>query len=154
MTQDEYLSTRVDDQIEWLSRSSQGNQHRFRRLRLTEMCLAAGIPVLAAYADAHTGIRLAVAVAGALVTIIAGALALWKPQELWAQYRATAEALKREKMLLLTGSPPYDADKAFPSFVVRVEALLGSENAAWAVQLQSQQAAPAANASPPAAAGG
>jgi hypothetical protein len=154
MTQDEYLSTRVDEQIEWLSRSSQSNQHRFKRLRLMELCLATGIPVLAAYVDVHAGIRLAVAVAGALVAIIAGALALWKPQELWVQYRATAEALKREKMLLLTGSPPYNAEQAFATFVVRVETLLGSENSAWAVQMRSQQTASAAGASLPAAAGG
>ena len=30
MTPDEYLSTRVDEQIAWLSASSQGNQHRFK----------------------------------------------------------------------------------------------------------------------------
>ena len=142
MTPDEYLSTRVDEQIAWLSTSSQGNQHRFRRLRLAELCLAVGIPVLAAYTDVHAGIRVAVAAAGALVAIIAGALALWKPQELWVQYRATGEALQREKMLYLTGAPPYDTGETFPAFVARVEALLGSENTAWATQMRALPGTP------------
>ena len=142
MTPDEYLSTRVDEQIAWLSANSQGNQHRFRRLRLAEMCLATGIPVLAAYADVHAGVRLAVAAAGALVAIIAGALALWKPQELWVQYRATSEALQREKMLYLTGAPPYDTGQTFPAFVARIEALLGSENTVWAAQMLQPGTAP------------
>src|SRR5262249_10497946 len=96
MTPDQYLSERVDDQIQWLSNKSGVNQRRFKRLRLTEIFLAAGIPVLAAYSDRSLAIRLSVALAGALVAIIAGALALWRHQELWIQYRATGEALKRE----------------------------------------------------------
>lgn len=147
MTPDEYLSTRVDEQIAWLSANSRRNQHRFRRLRLLELCLAAGIPVLAAYTDLHVGIRVTVAATGALVAIIAGALALWKPQELWVQYRATSEALQREKMLYLTGAPPYDAGETFPAFVARVETLLGSENTTWGAQMQPPGAAQAAGGS-------
>ena len=146
MTPDEYLSERVDEQIKWLSTRSGGNQRGFKWLRLTELCLAGGIPVLAAYADTSTMIRLTVAVSGALVALIAGALALWKPQELWVQYRATSEALQREKMLFLTRTPPYDGERAFADFVARVEAVLGSENAAWSDQMRSRPAPPSGTA--------
>lgn len=142
MTPDQYLSERVDDQIQWLSDKSGVNQHRFKWLRLTEICLAAGIPVLAAYSDTSLAIRLSVAVAGALVAVIAGALALWKHQELWIQYRATSEVLKRERMLFATKTPPYDGDQAFAGFVTRVEGLLGAENAAWTDQMRPQAASP------------
>jgi hypothetical protein len=147
MTPDQYLSERVDDQIRWLSDKSGGNQRRFKWFRLTEICLGAGIPVLAAYSDTSVVIRLSVAVAGALVAIIAGALALWKHQELWIQYRATSEALKREQMLFMTKTAPYDGDQAFAGFVARVEGLLGSENAAWTDQMRPQPATPASDGS-------
>ena len=144
MSPDQYISERVDDQIRWLSDKSGWNQRWFKRLRLAEICLAGSVPVLAAYVDASRAIQFIVALAGALVAIIAGALALWKHQELWIQYRATAEGLKREKMLFLTRTPPYDGAQAFGEFVSRVEALLGSENAAW-----SEQMRPRPTAAPP-----
>jgi len=58
------------------------------------------------------------------------------------QYRATSEALKREKMLFLTRSPPYDGERGFTEFVGRVEALLGSENTAWSDQMRQRSATP------------
>jgi hypothetical protein len=147
MTPDQYLSERVDDQIQWLSDKSGVNQRRFKWLRLTEICLAAGITVLAAYSDTSLAIRLSVAVAGALVAVIAGALALWKHQELWIQYRATSDALKRERMLFVTKTPPYDGDQAFTGFVTRVEGLLGSESSAWTDQMRPQPATPPSSGS-------
>jgi hypothetical protein len=87
--------------------------------------------------------------AGALVAITAGGVSLWRLQELWIEYRATAEALKREKMLFLTQAPPYDTPQAFGEFVTRVEALLGSENATWAERMRAQPPASAPKAEDP-----
>ena len=142
MTPEQYLTERVDDQIRWMSGKSAANQRWFKWLRLAEIGLAGSVPVLAAYADTCGAVRLAVAVAGALVAVIAGAISLWKLQELWIEYRATAEALKREKMLYLTQTAPYDTPQAFAELVTRVEALLGSENARWSDAMRPK--APAA----------
>jgi hypothetical protein len=146
MNPEQYISDRVDDQIGWLSKKSAWNQRWFKRLRLAEIVLAGSVPVLAAYADTCGAIKLAVAVAGALVAVIAGAISLWKLQELWIEYRATAEALTREKMLFLTQTAPYDTPQAFAEFVTRTETLLGSENARWSEQMRPQPAAPSGQA--------
>ena len=146
MSPEQYISDRVDDQIRWLSDKSAWNQRWFKRLRLAEIGLAGSVPVLVGYADTSGAIKLAVAVAGALVAVIAGAISIWKLQELWIEYRATAEALKREKMLFLTQAPPYDTPKAFAELVTRIEALLGSENARWSEQMRPKPPAPSGEA--------
>jgi hypothetical protein len=136
MTPEEYISKRLDEQYEWLSKKSSTNQRWYRRLRAAEICLASSVPVLAAYAMSSESAQLGAAVAGALTAIVAGSMGLWKHQELWVQYRATAEALQREKMIYLTRTPPYDnPDEAFATLVNRVESLLGADTASWSQTL-------------------
>jgi hypothetical protein len=129
---EQYIKERVDDQIQWFSSRSSTNQARFKQFRLTEIVLASTIPLLTAYADAYTHLKVIASFVGVLVSVIAGALALYKYQENWIHYRTSAEALTREKMLFLTRSGPYTRDGAFQEFVGRVENILGSENSQWA----------------------
>jgi hypothetical protein len=137
MTSEEYVAKRLDEQYEWLSRKSSANQRWYRRLRTAEICLAGSVPVLAAYAMSSSTAQLGAALAGAFTAIVAGSMGLWKHQELWVQYRATAEALQREKMLFLTHTSPYDDPAtAFNTLVNRVESLLGSDTASWSQSLQ------------------
>jgi hypothetical protein len=68
---------------------------------------------------------------GVVVAIIASILALLRFQEHWINYRATAEALKTEKLLFLTQTQPYEKEDAFHLLVQRVEALLSRENTEW-----------------------
>ena len=139
MTPDEYMVQRVDEQYQWLSDKSSRNQRWFRRLRLAEICLAGSVPVLAAYAKVSFTAQLSVAIAGALAAIVAGSTGLWKHQELWTEYRATAEALKREKLLYLTRTPPYDGDDAFAEFVSQIENILGAENSKWSERMRKDR---------------
>ena len=128
---EQYMTERVDDQIQWLSKRSGTNQARFKQLRLTEIVLASAIPLLTAYADANTHLKVIASIVSVLIAIIAGTLALSKYQENWIHYRTTAEAMTREKMLFLTNSGPYTDDGAFREFVARIESILGSENSQW-----------------------
>lgn len=75
---------------------------------------------------AETWGKVLIASVGAATGVIAGAL-----PELWVQYRATAEALKCERVRYLTGVPPCDGNDRFVRLVDRIETLLGDENAAW-----------------------
>ena len=68
---------------------------------------------------------------GALVVVLAGILSLQQDQERWVEYRATAESLKHEKYLYLTGTDPYIGPDAFPLLVQRVEALISKEHGNW-----------------------
>ena len=65
------------------------------------------------------------------VAVIAGVLGLYRFQEIWTEYRATAESLKQERFLYLTRTAPYNDDNAFQLLVSRVETVLSSERTGW-----------------------
>ena len=69
---------------------------------------------------------------GVTVALIAGLITLYRFQELWIEYRTTAETLKHEKYLYLTQSTPYDGERAFNLLVNRVEGLISRQNSGWA----------------------
>lgn len=132
MNQDDYLSQRLDDQIDWYGAKSQGNQRWFRRLRVIEIAGAVSIPVLVAYADNFPAVQVVVGSIGAVIAVIAGLLSLYRLQENWIEYRVTAESLKHEKYLFLTRTKPYDVDEPFPLLVEQVENLISKEHRGWA----------------------
>ena len=128
---DDYITKRVDDQITWYSKESGRAQRSWKRLRLAEVVAAALIPFAAAYAQQSLVAQIAVALLGVLVAIITGALGVYKFQENWLLYRGTAESLKRERFLLLTGVAPYNGTNPEKEFVARIEGILGKEGEAW-----------------------
>jgi hypothetical protein len=136
MNSEEYIQSRVNDQIEWYNNKSARNQAWFRRLRIIETIAAALIPLLAGYADWDV-LKIVVAALGLLIAVIAGVLGLFQFQENWTSYRVTCESLKQEKYLFLTKTDPYDENDSFPLFVQRVEALMASEHAAWAQSVRA-----------------
>lgn len=131
MTPDEYLKTRVDDQIRWYGENSGWNQRTYKRLRTLEIVLAASIPFLVGYAGDLPWVKLATGTAGVAVAVIAGLFSLYRFHENWISYRATGETLKREKVRYLCGSPPYDGPNAFHELVARCEGAIASENDSW-----------------------
>ncbi len=133
MDQEKYLVDRVDDQINWLSAKAAFNQTRYKRLRVLQLLCSASIPFLVATISDNTGpLKWIAGGLGVIVTIAEGLQALYKYHELWLQYRGTSEALKREKMLFLSGSGRYGgAENAFSAFVVEVENILANENTQW-----------------------
>lgn len=131
MTPEEYLEQRLDDQIRWYDAKSGSAQRWFKGLRAAEIVFAAAIPVLASFAEGSALIGPLMGILGALVVVLAGILSLQQYQERWVEYRATAESLKHEKYLYLTGTDPYAGPDAFPLLVQRVEALISKEHSAW-----------------------
>lgn len=129
----EYLRSRVDDQIDWFSTKSQDNQKMFKRLRVSEVIFAAAIPFLAGHiADGDTAIKISIGILGVAIAIISGLLSIYKYQENWIHYRTVSEALKREKYLFLTKTSPYEKQNPEGLFVKTVETILSKENSGWA----------------------
>ncbi|HEY6137407.1 MAG TPA: DUF4231 domain-containing protein [Thermoanaerobaculia bacterium] len=131
MTPDEYMTSRVDDQIAWYERKSAWNQRGFKRMRVLEIFAAAAIPILSGYSQNRLTIQITIALLGGLIAIIAGLMGLFQFQENWTQYRSTCEGLRHEKILYETKSEPYDGEQPFPLFVQRVESLISSETGRW-----------------------
>ena len=48
---EEYISTRVDDQIEWYDKKSMKAQKLYKRSQFAEIIISALIPVLTSFAD-------------------------------------------------------------------------------------------------------
>lgn len=139
MIAEEYISTRLDDQISWYSTKSSHNQKRYKLLRVIEISSAALIPFIAGMGDRIDWGNLIVGILGMVVAITAGLIALHKNHELWIQYRTTCEQLKHEKYLYLTSYDPYNHEGAFKKLVSRVEGLISRENSAWHQSSQEKQ---------------
>jgi len=137
MTEEEYMSSRVEDQISWYSRKSQRAQTWFKLLRGTEIVAAAAIPVIAGFAKDPFPATLVVGLLGAVIAVISSVISLNQFQENWTEYRTTSESLKHEKFLYLTKADPYHEEEPFRSFVQRVESLISKENSTWSQHIQS-----------------
>ena len=120
---------RLEDQLAWYESKAGRNRVWFQSLKITQIVVAAAIPVAAA-AGAST------AVAGALggsIVVMEGLQQLFQFQQNWVAFRGTAEALKHEKFLFLAGAGPYaDAERTPALLAERVENLVSQETAAWA----------------------
>jgi hypothetical protein len=140
----EYLEQRLDDQINWYDKKSAFNQTAYKRLRLIEIIAAAFIPLLAGYTQKENvgeHVSVTVGVNGLIVAVLAGIVSLYRFQENWNEYRASAESLKQEKYFYLARAEPYNGDQPFELLVQRVEALLKSETTGWAQAMRAAGAA-------------
>jgi hypothetical protein len=139
LDRDTYLTSRVDDQLRWLSHASKVNKRTFLSLRLFEIVLGTSITIISPYAASLPWGPSAIAMAGGGIALSGGWLALNRNQENWVRYRSLSESLKREKYLFLTGAPPYDVEQtSFATFVTTSEALMLDERAGWARQVSQQ----------------
>jgi len=133
MTEEQYLSERVDDQIEWYGAKSAINKTYHIWINGLIIFFAAMIPFVSGIdIDETKWPQYATAFLGVMTATLTGLSALLKFQEKWTTYRITAEALQREKLLYKTAASPYDRNGAsFKSFVHNVERIMNNENSSW-----------------------
>ncbi|MEM9885695.1 MAG: DUF4231 domain-containing protein [Bacteroidota bacterium] len=133
--QEQYIKTRVDNQINWLDRKSSFNQKRYKLYRTLVIILSISLPFLTGYADMEKYgpyIKFGVGVIGVIIAVIEGIIVLQKHQENWVQYRATCETLRQEKMLFTYKAGEYaKSTTPFQDFVLKIESILGNENKQW-----------------------
>jgi hypothetical protein len=119
---------RLDEQIAWYDRRSATAKRWYYRLKVSQIVIAAAIPVAAA-ADAPA---LVAAVLGALIVVLEGIQQLFQFHANWTTYRSTCEALKHEKYLYSATAGPYaEAPDPDARLAERVEGLVSQEHAAW-----------------------
>jgi hypothetical protein len=85
----EYLSSRLDDQIDWYSTKSTYCQTRHKVLRILEVIAAAMIPFLSAIGTDIPYNSWIVGSLGAVIAICAASSGIFKFHENWIQFRAT-----------------------------------------------------------------
>ena len=127
-----YLETRVEDQVKYYNLKSAVNKKRFQRLQFTSIVCGIAVPVLIGFSEQVPMFKYAAGGLSALVAIIESAQSLFKHKENWLTYRATAEALIRERFLFLSEAGHYeDKSRAFKLFVEQIESILNTENRIW-----------------------
>ncbi|MGY1640621.1 DUF4231 domain-containing protein [Geodermatophilus sp. SYSU D00703] len=118
---------RLVDQLGWYDRRSQTAQRAYKRVKIGQLILAAGVPV--AVASAAPGVL--TALLGALVVVLEGVQQLYQWQTNWVLYRSTSESLRHEQYLYLAGAGPYSGPEAHRVLAERVEGLVSQEHARW-----------------------
>lgn len=132
MTEEQYLSERVEDQINWYSKKSTINKTYYLCANALVIVFAALIPFFAGFAKEYTWLNFPIGVLGVLTAVATGLSSLYKFQEKWTTYRITAEALQREKVLFQTTTSPYDiGSQSFNVFVQNMEGIMNNENTVW-----------------------
>jgi len=123
---------RLDDQIRWYAKRSVRCQRLYKWLKGFQLSLAVLIPILVTVpAD---GIKWIVAAAGAGIAILEGIQQMNQYSTLWLAYRSTAEYLKHDKYLFLSGAGPYRNLSTNDGLVVlaeRIEERVSAEHANW-----------------------
>lgn len=139
MNEDEYIEKRLDDQIDWYSKKSTGYQKSYKLWQIVKIVAALSIPVLTMWLEEHPDLKYVIGVLGVVVAFVEGLSKIYNHKELWMTYRMTSEQLKREKMLFLTRSEPYNVENPFPLLVKRSEKLMIEENSIWTETIKSSR---------------
>jgi hypothetical protein len=118
---------RLEQQIDWYDRKSTHAKRWYHRVKVTQILVAAAIPVtVAANAD-----QVAAAVLGASIVVLEGFQQLFQFHANWTTYRSTCERLKHEKYLYAARGGPYGGKNPDARLAERVEGLVSQEHAAW-----------------------
>lgn len=133
MDEQTYLAERVDDQMNWYDRKSSWNQKRYKGLRFVATGLSLIIPFATGFlSDDRDWLKYAIGVSAIGIATIEYILSMNNYHENWVEYRATQEALKREKILYQTKAGRYkNAETPFQDFVVRCETIMAGEHEGW-----------------------
>ncbi len=141
MDAEAYLEDRLQTQIDWHSAKSGWNQKMFKRLQVVVIVSGALLPFLAGFQGQVPRLSWAIGALGILVAVVTGVLSLYRFQELWVDYRLTAESLQQEKYRFLTGVPPYDSGPTVAVLVDRVESVLAEQSSQWQQLTKEKQEA-------------
>jgi hypothetical protein len=130
---------RLEDQLAWYDRKSQHNQRMYKSLMVLQIVLAVLIPVMTLLPPFY--IKLSTSLSGAVIAVVEAIQQLNQYSTLWVTYRSTAEHLKHEKYLFLSGAGPYKdfaTDERVIELAERVEEHVSTEHANWFNETKSR----------------
>jgi hypothetical protein len=118
---------RLEQPIEWYDAKSARAKRWYHRLKVTQILVAAAIPVTVAANAA----QVTAAVLGATIVVLEGFQQLFQFHTNWTTYRSTCERLKHERYLYEARGGPYGGTNPEARLAERVEGLVSQEHAAW-----------------------
>jgi len=121
---------RLEDQIRWYDAKSQRAQRWFKALKILQLVVAGGIPLIAVFAIERAD--RVTALLGLVILVVEGLQQLNQYQANWISYRSTCEALQHEKFLFLAKAGPYKGEpEPLALLAERIEGLISQEHAKW-----------------------
>ncbi len=124
-----YLEDRIESQRKWHSDKATTNKNRYYFAETITLVAGASIPVINVLDVLPSpALKFISASLAAFIVISAGLSKVFKYQENWLNFRALAEALKREKELYLYKVGDYDREdeQREKILIERIENLLGT----------------------------
>lgn len=126
MTEEEYISKRIDPQIEWHNRKSISNK---RLYMFCSWVLIVGSILTGVMIPLCQVVGVVLSVIVAITTSISR---VYKFHSKWRLYRLTSEMLMHEKVLYETRTGVYNnQNTAYSNLVSNVEAILKETNNSW-----------------------
>ena len=134
---DDYFNKRFLDQVNWYSNKATYCKKRFMYSQYAMIIVSGILPVLF-YMFRENGemqwVFYTVLFLSPLTAIITGFQSFCKWQELWIEYRTTAETLKKEQHFYEGQIGDYNIDdegQRKKAFIFRVENLISRQNQTW-----------------------
>lgn len=141
---DKFYENFYKPQFEWYDTKAVSNKNYHRRMKITQIGLAAILPVAVTIfpVTASTVWQTVITVAAVLLIIFEALESYLNYQKKWMNYRTTAEGLRREEQMFKTRTQEYeDVDDPEKKFIERVMALTSQENRYWEITTRKAQEA-------------
>lgn len=122
---EKYMKERVDDQYGWFEKKSSRNQLWYKLLNFSVIALTAVMPLAIVYCPCLAKW------ASAACAVMLGAVNFFKFEEKWKIYRATAETIKRERLLFINEAGKYKEGNADELFIEIIESIIAESNSDW-----------------------
>lgn len=133
LTEKEYITSRVDEQIKWYDEKSKKAQRYYKKLTYVILISSAIIPLATNLLANSIWTKLFISILGISTTLSQGIINLNDYNQNWIEYRTVCETLKKEKYMYLTQAGVYsDNEESFKFFAERVESIISQENVNWA----------------------
>jgi hypothetical protein len=135
-----YLSTRVEDQINWFDKKSNMNRRFYHFTKVMLTLVAALAPALSSFITDGKFIQIALSVASVLTAVLANISGIFSFKDKYTSFRQNAEYLKSEKYLFLNKAGKYKEENNNEAmFVETIENFLSRENQDWKKMVGSEQ---------------
>lgn len=133
LSEKQYITERVEEQIKWYDDKSKKAQKYYKRLTYVILVSAAIIPLATNLLVNSIWTKLFISFLGIATTLSQGIINLNDYNQNWIEYRTVCETLKKEKYMYLTQAGVYsDNEESFAFFAERVESIISQENVNWA----------------------
>ena len=129
MTEENYISERVNQALKFYDKSSRNNKNKYLRIKAVTVIGGAVVPVLVNI-DEVPYINIITTIISLIVVLLVSLESVYHHREQWTHYRSAEQNLRNEYFLFAAKGGTYgdlQAEQAFRLFVDRTEEIIEAE---------------------------